>query len=65
MDKIFSHPIFLKIKELIDLLVILINKILQPIEKLLLWLWDIFSGVFMTILQFTIDIIKFILNYFN
>lgn len=65
MDKIFSHPIFLKIKELIDLLVFLINKILQPLEKLLFWFWDIFSGILMAVLQFTIDIIKFILNYFN
>jgi len=64
MDKLFSNSIFLKFKELLDLLVALINKLLQPLEKLLFWFWDIFSGALMAILQFTIDIIKFILDYF-
>lgn len=64
MDKLFSHPIFLKIKELIDLLVLLINKLLQPLQKALFWLWYILSYALMAVLQFTIDIIKFILNYF-
>lgn len=64
MDKLLSHPIFLKIKELIDLLVLLINKILQPLQKVLFWLWDILSYALMAVLQFTIDLIKFILDYF-
>jgi len=64
MDKLFSNPIFLKFQELFELLVTLINKLLQPLEKLLFWFWDIFSGTLMAVLQFTIDIIKFILDYF-
>lgn len=53
-----------KLKELLDLLIILANKIFILFEHLGLWIWKIFSSIFGILLQFTIDLVKLILSYF-
>ncbi len=62
ISKVLDVP---KLKELLDLLIILANKIFILFEYLRLWIWKIFSGIFGTLLQFTIDLIKLILSYLS
>ncbi|MEK7634373.1 MAG: hypothetical protein AAB396_00590 [Patescibacteria group bacterium] len=54
-----------KLKELLDLLVILANKIFILFEHFGLLIWKIFSSIFGTLLQFTIDLVKLILSYLS
>ncbi len=52
-----------KFKELFNLIVALADTISDLLQRLILWLWSIFSGVFMAVLEFTIDLVKLVLSY--
>ncbi|KKS25668.1 MAG: hypothetical protein UU85_C0001G0098 [Candidatus Wolfebacteria bacterium GW2011_GWA2_42_10] len=54
---------FPQLKELFNLTILLINKLAILFEKLGWGFWKIFSGIFVVILQFTIDLVKLILSY--
>lgn len=53
-----------KLKELFDLIVLLLDKIAALLEKITEQLADFLIGVFKTILLLAIDMIKLILSYF-
>lgn len=65
LDNILNAINIAKLKELFNLLVVLANKIFILFEHFGLWIWNIFIGVFGTVLQFTIDLVKLILSYIS
>ena len=52
-----------KLKELFNLGLILADRISFLLKDVILWIWDIFSRVFGSVLQFTIDLVNLVLSY--
>lgn len=56
-------PFFDKLKELFDLIILLFDKLFAAFQNLFVWFWGIFSVIFGKILQFTIDLARFVMGY--
>jgi len=64
LDTFLNSPLGEKLKELFNLVLILADRISFLLKDIVLWIWDIFSRVFGVVLQFTIDLVNLVLNYF-
>jgi len=64
LDIILNNPFVPQLKELFNLVLILADSIYNLLQKIVIWLWDIFSGAFTFVLNFTIDFVKLVLGYF-
>ena len=52
-----------KLKELFNLGLMLVDRVSFLLKDMILWIWDIFSRVFGSVLQFTIDLVNLVLGY--
>ncbi len=64
LDTFLNSLLGEKLKELFNLVLVLADKISFLLKNIVLWIWGVFSKVFGAVLQFTIDLVNLILNYF-
>ncbi|MBI4993916.1 hypothetical protein HZC33_03125 [Candidatus Wolfebacteria bacterium] len=56
-------PMLDKLKELFDLIILMSDRLFMVFKNLFGGFWGIFSGIFGSVLQFTIDLVRFLMGY--